>query len=125
MYAARYNQNTDVLTTLLAAGADIKAQDTYYGATALIWAARFNRPEVITTLLKAGADFEARANDGSTALITAVEFNENSEVFMTLLKAGEDAKAKDKAGKTAFDYAQSNEKLKGTTAYQQLQQASQ
>jgi len=41
------------------------------------------------------------------------------------LKAGADAKAKDKLGKTAFDYAQANEKLKGTDAYRQLQEASQ
>jgi len=33
-----------------------------------------------------------------------------------LLKAGANAKAKSKYGKTAFDYAQDNEKLKGTDA---------
>jgi ankyrin repeat protein len=46
-------------------------------------------------------------------------------VITTLLRAGADAKAKDNYGKTAFDYAQNNEKLKGTDAYRQLQEASQ
>ena len=44
----------------------------------------------------------------------AAGWNQHPEVIMTLLKAGADAKAKDKWGMTAFDYAQGNEKLKGT-----------
>ncbi len=50
--------------------------------------------------------------------------NMNPEVITTLLKAGADAKAKDNYGETAFGYAQNNEKLKGTDAYRQLQEAS-
>ncbi|MGA2976610.1 MAG: hypothetical protein ABSF77_14980 [Spirochaetia bacterium] len=38
---------------------------------------------------------------------------------------GADAKVKSKSGSTAFDFAQDNEKLKGTDAYRQLQKASQ
>jgi hypothetical protein len=34
-----------------------------------------------------------------------------------------DGKAKDSYGKTAFDYAQDNEKLKGTDAYWKLNEA--
>jgi hypothetical protein len=45
-------------------------------------------------------------------------------VLTALLKAVADAEAKDRAGKTAFDYAQSNAKLKGTDAYRQLQKSS-
>jgi hypothetical protein len=45
-------------------------------------------------------------------------------VISTLLKAGADAKAMDRKGKTAFDYAQSNYKMKGTDALKQLEQAS-
>ena len=33
---------------------------------------------------------------------------------MLLLKSGADAKVKDKKGKTAFEYARTNEKLKGS-----------
>ncbi|MGA2381590.1 MAG: hypothetical protein ABSG85_20005 [Spirochaetia bacterium] len=50
--------------------------------------------------------------------------NQKPEVITTLLKAGADAKAKDDDGKTAFDYAQSNDRLKGTDAFRRLQEAS-
>ena len=54
----------------------------------------------------------------------AARYNQNPEVIITLLKAGADAKKKDNEGKTAFDYAQKNASLKGTDAYQRLQEAS-
>jgi ankyrin repeat protein len=46
------------------------------------------------------------------------------EVITVLLKAGADGTAKDSMGKTAFDYAKNNEKLKGTDAIRQLEEAS-
>jgi hypothetical protein len=55
----------------------------------------------------------------------AVNDNPNPVVIITLLKAGAKAKVKDAMGVTAFEYAQSNEKLKGTDAYRQLEKASQ
>ena len=64
MHAALNNQNPEVITTLLKAGADINAQDGG-GATPLIWAAGHNKnPEVISELLKAGAAIDAEASDG-------------------------------------------------------------
>ena len=91
-----------------------------------MWAADTNsNPEMITTLLKAGADIEARDKGGSTALMAAAERNPNPEVITALLRAGADAKAKNKAGQTAFDKAKYNESLKGTDAFQQLEEASQ
>jgi len=46
-------------------------------------------------------------------------------VITLLLKVGADAKAKDNVEQTVIDYAQGNEKLKGTDAYRQLEKASQ
>jgi len=67
MAAAEYNQNPEVITTLLAAGADIKVRDKY-GRSPLMAAARDNQnPEVITILLKAGADGKAKSSAGKTA----------------------------------------------------------
>ena len=42
MWAAEYNQNPEVITTLLKAGADLKAQDKD-GGTALMYAAGTTR----------------------------------------------------------------------------------
>ena len=126
MLAAGFNENPEVITTLLQAGANVNAQDND-GATALMWAAQYNEsPEVITTLLQAGASIETRSKGlGQTALMWAASNTTNPEVITVLLKAGADAKAKSKEEKTALDYAQDNEKLKGTDAVQQLQGASQ
>ena len=123
--AADINRNPEVITTLLKAGADIEARDTVHGGTALLWAASFNQnPDVITALLKAGADISARGIGERTALIMAALNNANPEVIMVLLKAGADAKVQDFAEMTAFDYAQGNEKLNGTDALKQLEEAS-
>jgi len=106
-------------------GADVNAQDPLYGRTPLLWAAwRNQNPEVITILLKAGADVNMKDANGCTPLLWAAWGNQNPEVITVLLKAGADAKAKNNQGKTAFDNAQANEKLKGTTALKQLEEAS-
>jgi ankyrin repeat protein len=124
MHAAGFNENPEVITTLLKAGADLMARDTKFGMTPLMLAAAGNQnPEVITTLLKAGADINARDKAGQTPLMVAAYKNENPDVIMTLLKAGADAKVKDGTRKTAFDYAGDNEKLKDTDAYWTLNDA--
>ena len=88
-------------------------------------AANNTNPEIIKALLKAGASIESPNKDGTTALMAAAESNQNPEVISTLLNAGADPKASDREGKTALEYAQKNEQLKGTDAYQELQNASQ
>jgi hypothetical protein len=135
MAASAYAQTTDFfalaktgtaqqIQAAIDQGADVNARSD--GAwTALMLAALYNpNPEVIATLLKAGADVKGHNVIGLTPLMFAA-VNQNPEVISTLLKAGADAKAKDRDGKTAFDYAQKNEKLKGTDAYRQLEEASQ
>jgi ankyrin repeat protein len=67
----------------------------------------------------------AKNPNGATPLMYATNGDNPEAMIRAFLKAGADAKAKDSDGKTAFDYAQTNEKLKGTDAYRQLQQASQ
>jgi len=104
-------------------GADVNAQDKD-GKTPLMAAVLNPNAGVIDTLLKAGANINAQQNDGGTALMYAAISNP-PEMIATLLNAGTDAKAKDREGKTALDHAKDNEKLKGTDAYRQLQEASQ
>ena len=104
-------------------GADVKVTST----EAPLVCALGNKysPEVIAALLQAGANVNDPNPQCMTPLMSALMNNEPPEVITTLLQAGVDTKAKDSDGKTAFDYAQTNEKLKGTDAYRQLQQASQ
>ena len=124
MKAASSNHEVKVITTLLQAGSDLESSSEY-GVTAFLAAAANNtNPEIIKTLLKAGAGIESPNKDGTTALMAAAESNQNPEVISTLLNVGADPKARDKEGKTALEYAQKNEKLKGTDAYQELQNAS-
>jgi ankyrin repeat protein len=124
MYAAWNNQNPDEITVLLKAGANLKAHDKD-GFDALTHAAYSNpNPEVITTLLKAGADVNAQGSRGWTPLMLAAYSNPNPEVITTLLEAGAKANIKNSEGRIAFDYAQKNEKLKGSVAYMELEKAS-
>jgi len=81
-------------------------------------------PQDVQAAIDKGADVNARSGS-ETPLILAARHNPNPEVITTLLRAGADGKAKSNEGKTAFDYAQYNEKLKGTDALRQLQEASQ
>jgi ankyrin repeat protein len=107
IYAAKFNPNPEVLTTLLKAGADIEARDkAFQGMTALMWAAEFNEnPDVITTLLKAGADLKVQDKAyGATALMLAARRN-RPEMITALLKAGADFEARSKDGMTALMFA--------------------
>ncbi|MCX6088872.1 MAG: ankyrin repeat domain-containing protein, partial [Candidatus Atribacteria bacterium] len=70
------------------------------------------------------ADVNARDKDGRTVLMWAAAYNQNPEVITTLIKAGADAKIVDNHGKKAIDYAEENEKLKGSSAYWELNDAS-
>ena len=124
MYAAEFNPDPQVITTLLTAGADLNAQENN-GATALLFAAGENpNPEVVTTLLAAGADLSTKSHYGMTVLMYAAKVTKNPEVITILLKAGADAKAKDHDGNTALSYSDINDNLAGTDALKQLQEAS-
>jgi ankyrin repeat protein len=82
------------------------------------------KPEVILALVKAGANLNATDADGGAPLMYATG-NENAQVLIpAFLKAGADPKLKSNEGKIALDYAKANEKLKGTDALKQLEDAS-
>lgn len=67
MYAAGWNQDPAVVTTLLEARAVVNAHDNY-GFTSLMYAAEFNQnPEIVLVLLRAGADAKAKDRFGKTA----------------------------------------------------------
>ena len=68
MLAAESNENPDVISTLLKAGAELDQRDEF-DKTALMYAAEENEnPNVVVTLLDAGADPTIKSYEGKTAL---------------------------------------------------------
>ena len=111
----------------LDAGADVKARNKF-GHTPLLYAAEHGTPANIQALLAAGADVMARTDTGwtplhSAALAGTVILSAKPANIQALLDAGADAKAKNKEGKTPWDFAQENDKLKGSKGYWALNDA--
>ena len=69
MLAARTG-SVDVVSALIAAGADVNAREAWREQTALMWAAEGAFPELVDLLIEHGADVRARAaaNDWGTQI---------------------------------------------------------
>lgn len=101
MHAAIFNQNPEVIKTLIDEGADVNAKSKS-GSTALMQVALFNQnPELIKILINAGADVNAKNKDGSTALMFAASHQKNPDAVKALLKAGADANVISNGGNIA------------------------
>jgi ankyrin repeat protein len=107
----------------IAAGAKVDEADEDGWSPLMYAAARNPGAKVITVLLKAGASIDYQDPDGWTPLMAAAKNNRNPAVIMTLLNAGANGKLTSKEGKTAFDYAATNESVRGTAAYRALARA--
>ena len=119
-FAAAFNDDPDVITALVDAGADINARDKEWGATPLHWAAWSNgNPGIIIALLDGGADPNARDAKESTPLHAAADQSTNPDIILTLLDSGADLTLRD-AGKLAWDYIKDNAALKDSDAYARL-----
>lgn len=84
LIVAGYHGGVDVVTLLLAKGANIEATDIN-GCTSLIYASRNGHAKVVNLLVAKGADIEAKGNNGHTALI------EDRGEFPWLCGSGQDA----------------------------------
>jgi uncharacterized protein len=94
----------DLATTLIRAGADVKIANRY-GITPLYLACVNANPAMIEKLLKSGADANAAAPEGETPLMTVARTG-NVEAAKVLLAHGADVKAKeDWHGQTALMWA--------------------
>jgi TonB family protein len=80
------------------------------GWTALMYAARSDRPEFVTLLVKADANLDLQNEDGETALIIAVRRGRVDEARL-LLMAGADESLRDAKGRTALDWANDQKRL--------------
>ena len=94
--------NSEVITALIKAGANINATGGEYGWTPLMFAA-YDRSEEV--------DLQLTGNGESEAVITLLEF-------------GADPKVKDSYNQRAIDFARANEKLKGTDGLKKLETVS-
>ena len=80
MFAAAFNQNPEVIETLIKYGAGVNDRSKY-DMTTLMCAAGFNRnPRVIDTLIKHGADVKIKDDKGKTALDYA---KKNPKIYRT------------------------------------------
>lgn len=119
-FAAAFNDDPDIITALVEAGANMHARDKEWGATPLHWAAWSNdNPGIIIALLDGGADLNARDARESTPLHAAADQSRNPAIILTLLDSGADLTLRD-AGKLAWDYIKDNAALKDTDAYVRL-----
>jgi len=74
MCAAAANPSSEVITTLIKAGANVNDKTNTHGKTALIIAAQNSKnPAVIIELINAGADAKVLDSDGKTAFDYAKE----------------------------------------------------
>lgn len=112
LHWAAHNDAIEVVRVLLAAGADVEADETgLYGGKPLHWAAE-HQPESVRVLLGHGADVNSRNMQpgdyfGRTPLImNASQDDDCHEVTKLLIEAGADIHATDGAGNTALDHAE-------------------
>jgi ankyrin repeat protein len=109
----------EVISVLLAAGADEKAKDQW-DRTPLHFVAATGSIENIKLLLDAGAKVNAKTANDWTPIHGAAKWGAQENI-MVLLEAGADAAARTEMGETAFDLSSNNAKLVGTEALKILE----
>jgi ankyrin repeat protein len=92
MLASR-SSKVDAVASLVRAGADVNAKETWSGQTALMWAAAEGDSAMVSALLKLGADLHARSNGGTTPFVFAVRKGDMRTV-QAMLSAGADVNEK-------------------------------
>lgn len=122
MYAA-LSGSSDIVNTLVRAGADVNAQSTSVdkdssGDTALILAARYGLIGSVNALIQASANLEAKDSSGNTALMRAVRSG-HGDIVNALIKAGADVNTKNLEGRMPLRYAQRVNNFDITRALQQ------
>ncbi|MCF7837113.1 MAG: ankyrin repeat domain-containing protein [Candidatus Marinimicrobia bacterium] len=87
MSAATRNPNSQIIDTLIAAGAQVNATDVS-GVTALMFACEENNLDVINALIAAGADVNAADGKGRTVLMGVCAACRPIPIMRALIQAG-------------------------------------
>ena len=112
--------NAGAVNTLLEAGAPPDIHDSN-GDTALIGVAAIRypckeQPAIFRVLVAKGADINAINSEGQTALIWAARCG-NPDAVRVLIEAGAQINLRDKSGLSALDYAKTNLRNRGPSAW--------
>ena len=104
-WVAAYNENPDIIKSLINAGADVKARAEVKRTPLHVAAAYNENPDIIKSLINAGADVKARAEVKRTPLHYALYNNKNPDVVKVLLDAGADPNAREYDDRTPLHTA--------------------
>lgn len=102
LMSAVLNNDIEAVKQHIENGTDLNQKDPMSGATPLITAASFNKPEIVKLLIDAGADLEVKSGDGGTALHSSTFFC-NVEITKMLLDAKADKTVRNNFGATPLD----------------------
>lgn len=103
VYAAIYNNDTEIAKLLLDNCADVNNINPFTNETLLHLAAKHGNVPILRELLKSGARVYARNNSGQSPLHVAID---NTDAVECLLSEGRaDPNARDNAGNTVFHVA--------------------
>ncbi len=101
LLAAARSGQVEAVDVLLDAGANVDAQETWNGQSALMWAAAEGHAAVVARLIERGADINVRSNSGASALLFAARKGDMAAVE-TLLAAGAEVNESRPDGATAL-----------------------
>ena len=106
LFEAASNENVEVVSALIKAGASVANAVVPSGMSALHEAALGNdNPAVFEVFIGAGADPVARDERGRTPLHVAARYADNPTVLETLIAAGTNPNARDEWGRTPLHHA--------------------
>lgn len=107
IHTAVLSGNMEAVRQHLLAGTPINAKEPISGATPLMMAVTFNKPQIAKIFIYADADLSLTNNDGSTALHIAAFFG-RTEIVQLLLDAKADKSIRNNYGATPRETVQAN-----------------